>query len=235
MIAAFVLAAAHRLPPLPARRGRRRPWLAASIRSRRCRSARYAGAVRWSLRLWFGALMVFLYLPIAFMIIFSFDESQHARAADHGPHAPLVRRDAPQPAAPAERSATRSRSRSSSAILATIIGTMAAFVLVRGRIRYPSAIRIAFTLPIMVPGVLIGVALLIYFARAARPPALAGHGVAGQLVFTVPVRGPHRGQRACRASTGRSSGPRPTSARRHGRRSGTSSCRSSRRPSWPVR
>ena len=42
---------------------------------------------------------------------------------------------------------------------------MAAFVLVRGRIRFPNATRIAFTLPIMVPGVLIGVSLLIYFAR----------------------------------------------------------------------
>jgi ABC-type spermidine/putrescine transport system permease subunit II len=63
---------------------------------------------------------------------------------------------------------------------------MAAFVLVRGGIRWPNATRIAFTLPIMVPGVLIGVALLIYFARAADIPLSLGTVIAGQLVFTVP-------------------------------------------------
>jgi ABC-type spermidine/putrescine transport system permease subunit II len=72
------------------------------------------------------------------------------------------------------------------AILATVIGTMAAFVLVRARIRFPNGARIAFTLPIMVPGVLIGVSLLIYFARAADLPLSLGTVIAGQLVVTVP-------------------------------------------------
>jgi ABC-type spermidine/putrescine transport system permease subunit II len=63
---------------------------------------------------------------------------------------------------------------------------MAAFVLVRGGIRYPNGARIAFTLPIMVPGVLIGVSLLIYFARAADLPLSLGTVIAGQLVVTVP-------------------------------------------------
>ena len=40
------------------------------------------------------------------------------------------------------------------AVLATIIGTMAAFALVRGGLRFPGADRLLFTLPIMVPGVL---------------------------------------------------------------------------------
>jgi ABC-type spermidine/putrescine transport system permease subunit II len=72
------------------------------------------------------------------------------------------------------------------ALLSTIIGTMAAFVLVRGGIRYPSATRIAYTLPIMVPGVLIGVSLLIFFARAADVPLSLATVIAGQLVVTVP-------------------------------------------------
>ena len=71
-------------------------------------------------------------------------------------------------------------------ILATIIGTMAAFVLVRGRIRFPNATRIAFTLPIMVPGVLIGVSLLIYFARVLDLSLSLGTVIAGHLVVTVP-------------------------------------------------
>jgi ABC-type spermidine/putrescine transport system permease subunit II len=72
------------------------------------------------------------------------------------------------------------------AILATIIGTMAAFVLVRGGLRYPNVTRIGFTLPIMVPGVLIGVSLLIFFARAASIPLSLATVIAGQLVVTVP-------------------------------------------------
>jgi ABC-type spermidine/putrescine transport system permease subunit II len=145
----------------------------------------YAGAVRWSLRLWFGALMVFLYLPIAFMIAFSFDESRTPGLPITGPtlhwyDAMLHNR---QLLLAVSNTITVSIV---VAILATLIGTMAAFVLVRGRLRYPNGMRIAFTLPIMVPGVLIGVALLIYFARAADIPLSLGTVVAGQLVVTVP-------------------------------------------------
>ena len=43
------------------------------------------------------------------------------------------------------------------AVAATIIGTMAAFPLVRGRIRYPGAARVLATLPIMLPGMLLGI------------------------------------------------------------------------------
>jgi ABC-type spermidine/putrescine transport system permease subunit II len=147
--------------------------------------SRHAGAVRWSLRLWFGALMGFLYLPIVFMIIFSFDESQTPGLPITGLtlHWYEVLFD--------NRVLIRAVGNSITvavavAVLATIIGTMAAFVLVRGRVRYPNAARIAFTLPIMVPGVLIGVSLLIYFARVADLPLSLGTVIAGQLVFTVP-------------------------------------------------
>ncbi len=145
----------------------------------------YAGAVRWSLRLWFGALMVFLYLPIAFMIAFSFDESSTPGLPITGPtlHWYDVMLHNRQLLLAVSNTITVSII---VAILATVIGTMAAFVLVRGRLRYPNGMRIAFTLPIMVPAVLIGVALLIYFARAADIPLSLGTVVAGQLVVTVP-------------------------------------------------
>jgi len=147
--------------------------------------SRYAGAVRWSLRLWFGALILFLYLPIAFMVVFSFDESQTPGLPITGftLHWYDVMLN--------NRVLIRAVGNSITvavivAILATVIGTMAAFVLVRGGIRYPNGARIAFTLPIMVPGVLIGVSLLIYFARSADLPLSLGAVIAGQLVVTVP-------------------------------------------------
>jgi spermidine/putrescine transport system permease protein len=147
--------------------------------------SRYARAVRWALRLGFWALIVFLYLPIVFMVVFSFDESST-------PGLPITGFTLRWYEAMLEnRVLLRAVGNSITvavvvSILATIIGTMAAFVLVRGRIRFPNVARIAFTLPIMVPGVLIGVSLLIYFARAMDLPLSLGTVVAGQLVVTIP-------------------------------------------------
>jgi ABC-type spermidine/putrescine transport system permease subunit II len=147
--------------------------------------SRYAGAVRWSLRLWFGALMLFLYLPIAFMVIFSFDESQTPGLPITG--FTLHWYDVMLNNRVLIRAVGNSVTVAVAvAALATLIGTAAAFVLVRGRIRWPNGARIAFTLPIMVPGVLIGVSLLIYFARVADFPLSLGTVIAGQLVVTIP-------------------------------------------------
>lgn len=147
--------------------------------------SRYAGAVRWSLRLWFGALMLFLYLPIAFMVLFSFDESQTPGLPITG--FTLHWYDVMLNNRVLIRAVGNSVTVAIAvAALATLIGTAAAFVLVRGRIRWPNGARIAFTLPIMVPGVLIGVSLLIYFARVADFPLSLGTVIAGQLVVTIP-------------------------------------------------
>ena len=147
--------------------------------------SRYARSIRWGFRIWFGAVMVFLYLPILFMIIFSFDESSTPGLPITGftlhwydvllNNRVLIRAVGNSITVAAVV-----------ALLATVIGTMAAFVVVRGRIRYPNATRIAFTLPIMVPGVLIGVSLLIYFARFADITLSLATVIAGQLVVTVP-------------------------------------------------
>jgi spermidine/putrescine transport system permease protein len=147
--------------------------------------SRYAGAVRWGLRLVFVALIVFLYLPILFMIVFSFDESST-------PGLPITGFTLRWYEEMLEnRVLLRAVANSVTvaiivSLLATMIGTMAAFVLVRGRVRFPNATRIAFTLPIMVPGVLIGISLLIFFARALDVPLSLGTVIAGQLVVTVP-------------------------------------------------
>jgi spermidine/putrescine transport system permease protein len=147
--------------------------------------SRYARAQRWSLRALFGFLILFLYLPILFMVAFSFDESSTPSLPIQGPtlHWYGVMLNNRQLMTAVENTVSVSVI---VAVLATIIGTMAAFVLVRGRLRYPNGIRIAFTLPIMVPGVLIGIALLVFFARAAHAGLSLLTVIAGQLVVTVP-------------------------------------------------
>jgi ABC-type spermidine/putrescine transport system permease subunit II len=71
-------------------------------------------------------------------------------------------------------------------ILATIIGTMAAFPLVRGRLRYPGGTRVVATLPIMLPGMLLGIAILIFMRRVLDLQLSLLTVVAGHLVLTVP-------------------------------------------------
>jgi len=147
--------------------------------------SRYARLQRWGLRALFVAIVLFLYLPIVFMVAFSFDESQTPSLPIQGPtlHWYDVMLNNRQLLTAVENTVTVSLI---VAILATIIGTMAAFVLVRGRLRHTNAIRIVFTLPIMVPGVLIGIALLVFFARAAHAYMSLMTVIAGQLVVTVP-------------------------------------------------
>jgi spermidine/putrescine transport system permease protein len=147
--------------------------------------SRYAALTRWGLRLVFAFLVLFLYLPIVFMVAFSFDASSTPSLPIQGPtlHWYDVMLNNRQLLTAVENTVSVSLI---VAVLATIIGTMGAFVLVRGRLRFPNGIRIIFTLPIMVPGVLIGIALLVFFSRALHTNLSLMTVIAGQLVVTVP-------------------------------------------------
>jgi ABC-type spermidine/putrescine transport system permease subunit II len=147
--------------------------------------SRYAGVVRWGLRGWFAIVIAFLYLPIVFMVAFSFDASTTPGLPIQGPT--LHWYDVMLNNRVLLRAIVNSVTIATIvAFLSTVIGTMAAFVLVRGGLRYPNAVRVLFTLPIMVPGVLIGISLLIFFSRALHIPLSLGTVVAGQLVVTLP-------------------------------------------------
>src|ERR1700704_3545693 len=108
-----------------------------------------------------GATLTFLYLPIAFLILFSFETADT-------PGFPITGLTLHWYEKMLSDSAIHSALFNSVlvavivAILATLIGTMAAFPLVRGGIRFPGTARILFTLPIMIPGVLIGLGLLVF-------------------------------------------------------------------------
>ncbi len=129
-----------------------------------------------------GAILVFLYLPIAFLILFSFQDADNpgfpitgltthwyeVMLGDGAIHTALLNSIEVAVAV---------------ALLATLIGTTAAFALVRGGSRFAGTSRLLFTLPIMIPGVLIGIGLLI-FVRRALDLQLGLHTVVmGHLVF----------------------------------------------------
>jgi ABC-type spermidine/putrescine transport system permease subunit II len=137
--------------------------------------------------LWaFAALvMAFLYAPIMLLVIFSFNEPRtpglpitgltlewYQKAISNRLLLDAVWNSITVAAAVA--------------VLATIIGTMAAFPLVRGHIRFPGAARVFATLPIMLPGMLLGIAILIFMRRVLDLQLSLLTVVAGHLVFTVP-------------------------------------------------
>jgi spermidine/putrescine transport system permease protein len=146
--------------------------------------SQHARRTRLLLAVLAGATLVFLYLPIIFLILFSFEEADtpgfpitgltlhwyQAMLIDHAIQSALFNSLLVAGVA---------------AVLATIIGTMAAFPLVRGGIRFPGTARILFTLPIMIPGVLIGLGILVFITLLGVKLGL--HTViAGHLVFTTP-------------------------------------------------
>ncbi|MEO8228724.1 MAG: ABC transporter permease [Chloroflexota bacterium] len=131
-----------------------------------------------------GAILVFLYLPIAFLILFSFEEADN-------PGFPITGLTTHWYEVMLSDSSIQKALLNSIevavavAILATVIGTTAAFALVRGGSRFAGTGRLLFTLPIMIPGVLIGIGLLIFVRRALNLQLGLHTVVAGHLVFTT--------------------------------------------------
>jgi ABC-type spermidine/putrescine transport system permease subunit II len=71
-------------------------------------------------------------------------------------------------------------------VISTVVGTCAAFPLVRSRLPFREGIRIIFILPIMIPGLLIGVSLLVLFTGTFHWTLSPETAVIGQAVYTTP-------------------------------------------------
>jgi ABC-type spermidine/putrescine transport system permease subunit II len=71
-------------------------------------------------------------------------------------------------------------------LVSTVVGTCAAFPLVRSRLPFREGIRIVFILPIMIPGLLIGVSLLVLFTGTFHWQLSPETAVIGQSVYTTP-------------------------------------------------
>ena len=71
-------------------------------------------------------------------------------------------------------------------VLSTVIGTMAAFPLVRANIKNRGGVRVFITLPIMMPGLLIGVAILVLASNVLHIQPSLEAGIIGQTVLATP-------------------------------------------------
>jgi ABC-type spermidine/putrescine transport system permease subunit II len=145
----------------------------------------YARPTRWILWLWAALILGFLYVPIALLVLFSFN-------VPRTPGLPITGLTLHWYEVAAGNSLLLEAVKNSIivaaavAALATLIGTMAAFPLVRGGLRHADAVRILATMPIMLPGILLGIALLIFFRRVLDLELSILTVIAGHLVFTTP-------------------------------------------------
>src|SRR6266540_4901926 len=71
-------------------------------------------------------------------------------------------------------------------VLSTFLGITAAFPLARSGTRFLGAIRVWITLPIMLPGLLIGISLLILLSTVLGLELSRRTAVIGQAIFTTP-------------------------------------------------
>ena len=146
---------------------------------------RFARQTRWGLIGLTGAVLVFLYLPIAFLILFSFETASTPGLPITGLtfhwYQVLFADSSIQKAV-----GTSILVALIVTVIATVVGTMVAFPLVRGGLPSPGTLRLGFTMPIMIPGVLLGIGLLIFFRQVLKVQLGLPTVVAGHLVFTIP-------------------------------------------------
>ena len=129
-------------------------------------------------------LVVYLYLPVITLVVFAFQSTSRLGLPWEGPSLRwfrLVFSD------PQFQSAIGSSLRVglASSILAIIVATMAALAFSRYRLRYQTPLRLVAVLPITLPGLLVGLALLTYFSALGLRPSLVTVFLA-HLVFVLP-------------------------------------------------
>jgi ABC-type spermidine/putrescine transport system permease subunit II len=143
--------------------------------------------LRWKLP-WLAALsaaiLFFLFAPVVVIILFSFNDSLALSLPIEGLS---LRWYEAIFGSPQFLSALRNTVLvgGATALLATLVGTLAAYALARYRFRYKAALTAAFTLPIALPPLFIGIALMIYFRLLSVPLSL-GTVIIGHLLYTLP-------------------------------------------------
>jgi spermidine/putrescine transport system permease protein len=144
-----------------------------------------AGLTRALLGGWALLVYLFLFAPIGLLVAFSFNANRYGTFPFTGWTTHWYRqvfgdyqiRDALTTTLEVAAQVTA---------ISTIVGTAAAFPLVRSRLPFRTGIRVGMTLPIMIPGLLIGVSLLVLFTNVLHRQLSPQTAVIGQAVYTTP-------------------------------------------------
>jgi len=134
----------------------------------------------------YGAFIyVFLFAPIVLLVLFSFNANRYGTF-------PVTAwtlkwyRDAIGNYQIHDALSTTLKVAAEVTTISVVVGTAAAFPLVRSRLPFRNGIRVAFILPIMIPGLLIGVSLLVLFTGSLHWQLSPQTAVIGQSVYTTP-------------------------------------------------
>src|SRR5947209_1029317 len=131
------------------------------------------------------AIYVFLFAPIVLLVLFSFNANRYGTFPITGWTLTWYRQAFADYQIHDALSTTIDVGLQVTAI-STLVGTAAAFPLVRSRLPFREGIRIVFMLPIMIPGLLIGVSLLVLFTSTFHTMLSPETAVVGQSVYTTP-------------------------------------------------
>jgi spermidine/putrescine transport system permease protein len=145
----------------------------------------HARLVRGLLGGWAVVVYVFLFAPILLLVLFSFNANKYGTFPFTGwttdwygqVFADYQIKDALSTSLKVAAEVT---------LISTVVGTAAAFPLVRSRLPFRSGVRIGFILPIMIPGLLIGVSLLVLLTSTFHFQLSPQTAVIGQAVYTTP-------------------------------------------------
>jgi spermidine/putrescine transport system permease protein len=147
--------------------------------------APHARLVRTLLGGWAIVIYVFLFAPIVLLVVFSFNANRYGTFPFTGwttdwygqVFGDYQIKDA---------LSTTLKVAAEVTVISTFVGTAAAFPLVRSRLPFRSGVRIGFTLPIMIPGLLIGVSLLVLLTSTFHFQLSPQTAVIGQSIYTTP-------------------------------------------------
>jgi spermidine/putrescine transport system permease protein len=145
----------------------------------------HARLVRTMLGGWALCVFIFLFAPIVLLVLFSFNANKYGTFPFTGwttdwygqVFSDYQIKDA---------LSTTLKVAAEVTVISTVVGTAAAFPLVRSRLPFRSGVRIGFTLPIMIPGLLIGVSLLVLLTSTFHFQLSPQTAVIGQSVYTTP-------------------------------------------------
>ena len=182
------------------------------------------------------AYLVFLYLPVSLIPLFSFNDSIQAAfplqgfTLDWYATLSAIRRCR-------ALWSTASSIGTIAAAGATLCGITVAYMDLYGRSPLAATISAIARLPILIPGVIVGISLLILVNLAGFGPSRVAI-VLGHILVALPTTVVDHAQPLRRHPARPSARRRSISARATGRRSGASCCRSACRPSprpscWP--
>src|SRR5215467_2983731 len=135
---------------------------------------------------WYAlAIYVFLFAPIGLLVLFSFNANRYGTFPITGWTLSWYRQ-AFNDYQVQDAVRTTIKIALQVTVISAVVGTAAAFPLVRSRLPGREGIRIIFILPIMIPGLLIGVSLLVLFTSTFHWTLSPETAVIGQAVYTTP-------------------------------------------------